>query len=130
MIAVYGPIVFEVSEKTIYTFENFTRKEQSRWATHDRIQQKPVLEFLGPDAGTVSFDIKLSASLGINPRKELDNLVRMERNGEVHTFVIGNKPIGVYKWAMRGVDENWTKTDNEGNVLIASASITLEEYVK
>lgn len=130
MLAVYGPVVFQVSKDLVNTFKNFSRKEDSRWAAHDRIQMKPALEFLGPGIGSVSFDMQLSAALGVNPRKELDKLVRMERNGEVHTFVIGNKPIGVQKWAMRGVSQNWEQLDNRGNVLKASISITLEEYVQ
>lgn len=130
MLAVFGSIVFQVSDDLIHTFKNFSRKEESRWTSHDRVQLKPALEYLGPGIGSVSFDIQLSAALGVNPRKELDQLVRMERSGEVHTFVIGNKPIGVQKWAMRGVSQNWEKLDDKGNVLKASVSITLEEYVR
>lgn len=129
MIGTFGPITFVCSDQRILTFMGFSRGESARWGKHDVIGKKSKSEFLGPDIGTVSFEIRLDAHWGINPRKELDALTTMVRNGEVHRLLIGGKGLGVNKWYITNVNQSWDKIDNKGNVIIARATLTLEEYV-
>jgi phage protein U len=128
MIGTFGPIVFVASADLLNTFNSFSRKEQGRWAKHDVVLKKPVSEFLGPDLGTISFNMRFDVSYGMNPRKELDKLVTMAR-GEVHPLIIGGRALGFNKWSLQSVSENWTRIDNRGNVLVADISVELEEYV-
>ncbi|MER1986571.1 MAG: phage tail protein [Solibacillus sp.] len=129
MIGTWGSIVFEVSEKKVYTFSDFQRDEFSRWAKHDVLNQKPLPEFLGPDLGKITFSMKFSASLGVNPIKEFDRFVRMVRNGEAHTLVIGGKRYGVHKWYMPNTSQLMNYWDNKGHVLSGDLKVTMEEYV-
>lgn len=125
-----GDIVFTVSEDKIYTLDQFTRSASSRWAQHDRIGQKPKKEFIGPGVDTVSFSIRVSAAVGLNPRRELDKLTALERAGKAMKLMLGGKGIGVGLWVITSLSQDWEVIDNEGNVLEAEVKLTLEEYVK
>nr|WP_249529740.1 phage tail protein [Paenibacillus brevis] len=123
-----GSIVFTVTPDTIRTFTEFTRTSASRWANHEVLGKKPVSQFIGPGLDTVSFTMHLDVRYGINPRKELDALVELERSGKAMPLIIGGKGIGVSKFKITSLEQSWTEIDNRGNLLKASASITLEEY--
>jgi len=129
MIGTFGTIVFYASSEALNTFNSFSRSEQGRWAKHEIVAQKPKQEFLGPDTGTVSFNMRFDVFYGMNPRQELDKLVTMVRDGSYYTLIIGGKGLGVNKWALKSVSENWTRVDNQGNVLVAEVSVQLEEYL-
>lgn len=129
MIGTFGPIVFIASDDVIKTFNSFNRTEQGRWAKHDVIGRKPVSEFLGPDLGTISFRMRFDVSYGMNPRKEMDNLVTMVRDGKAYPLIIGGKGLGVSKWSLQSVSQDWKYFDNRGNLLIGEVTVSLEEYV-
>lgn len=129
MIGAWGKVTFFVTEKEMRTFDAFKRSESARWSKHDIHLQKPKPEFTGTDSGKVTFTMHFSASHGVNPRKELDKFVKYVRNGEAHVLVIGNKRIGVGKWYIPDVSEDWNYFDNKGNVLSAKISVNMEEYV-
>lgn len=129
MIGAWGPLVFSVSAEQVKTFDGLKRDEAARWSKHDVHLSKPKAEFLGPGQGKITFTMYFSTGLGVNPIEELDKLLRYTRSGEAHTLVIGAKRYGVYKWYLSGVSEDLKHFDNRGNLLSASASVTLEEYV-
>lgn len=129
MIGAYGPVVFIASENTIRTFTNFTRNEKGRWAKHDVIMKKPILEFIGPDIGTISFNMRFDVSYGMKPKNEIDRLMWIVRRGEAHTLILGGVPIGFNKWTINSVDQNWEHFDNKGNLLVGEVTVSLEEYV-
>ncbi|MBA2943219.1 phage tail protein [Paenibacillus sp. CGMCC 1.16610] len=129
MIGALGPVVFVASAETLRTFSDFTRSSAGRWAKHDVFMQKPKTQFLGPGLDTISFTMQFNASLGINPRKELDKLVELERSGTAMALTIGGKGLGVGLWIITTLSQTWGSIDNEGNVLTASANLSLEEYV-
>lgn len=52
MIGLLGKVPFICSDRRILTFSDLGKKT-ARFATHNIIGQKPVLEYLGPDADTV-----------------------------------------------------------------------------
>ena len=129
MIGVWGDVVFSVSLEEVKTFDNYKRSESARWSKHDIHTQKQKAEFVGIDAGNLSFTMHFSAVHGVNPVKELDKFFRYVRSGEAHTLVIGSKRVGVSKWYIPKIDESWNYIDNRGNVLTADINITMEEYV-
>ena len=65
-----GNIVFEVSSRKVRTFRDLKRTHKARFATHNLIGNKPMLEYIGPDVAEITFTMQLSASLGINPTAE------------------------------------------------------------
>lgn len=129
MIGAWGDVTFFVSDSELRTFDAFKRSESSRWAKHDIHGKKTKAEHTGVNQGKITFTMKFSAFHGVNPRKELDNFVKKVRSGQANILVIGNKRIGVNKWYIPDVSEDWNYFDNKGNVLSADISITMEEYV-
>lgn len=114
----------------VRTIDDFNRSASGRWAQHDIMGKKPKKQYIGPGLDTVSFSVRFSASLGLNPRKELDRLINIEREGKALPLVIGRKPVGVGLWVITSLSQDWERLDNMGNVLDAQVNITLEEYVK
>ena len=129
MIGALGNVVFVVSAETVRTFDKFERSSEGRWAKHEIHLQKPKSEFLGPDLDVITFEIRFDVAYGINPRKEMDELIALARSGESVPLVIGGKGIGVNKWVIKSQVQKWTHIDNRGNVLISSVELTLEEYI-
>lgn len=128
-IGTFGPVVFEVSSEKVSTFDNFQRTESGRWAAHEVLHQKPKSEFLGPDVGSITFDMNFNVFLNVHPQKEIDKLIRLVRVGAVHTLIIGEKRHGIHKWKITSVGQTYKTWDNRGNVLSATVSVSLEEYV-
>ncbi|PWK16057.1 phage tail protein [Tumebacillus permanentifrigoris] len=128
MIGALGDVVFVASADTIRTIEDFKRSSSGRWATHEVLGKKPVSEYVGPNLDTVSFSVRFDVLYGMNPREELNRLLEMQRSGAVVPLVIGGKALGVNKWCVTSLEQDWTSIDNEGRLLVAKASITLTEY--
>ena len=80
-------IVFEVSEQKVLTFQNLVRANKIRYTKHDILQQKPILEFMGADSDSITLQIILKAELSVNPRKEMDKLIRIQRDGWCHEII-------------------------------------------
>lgn len=129
MIGSFGDIIFSVSRETAKTFKDLSRSESGRYATHDIHLKKPKLEFLGPGLSSVSFKMEFDASRGVNPQKETDKLIRMQRNGEYGLFILGGKRMGMGHFVLKGVSVDFKRVDNRGNLLSASVDVTLEEYL-
>ncbi|MEC0092507.1 phage tail protein [Paenibacillus macquariensis] len=124
-----GDIVFISTHYKIRTFQGFHRSSADRWANNEIILQKPRSQFLGPGLDTIALTVVFDVKYGMNPRKEMDKLVKYSRDGKVLSLVIGGKGLGVNKWKITGIDQDWTTVDNKGNLLKASMSLSLEEYV-
>lgn len=122
-------ITFEVSSNKVLTFDGLSQTVSGRWAQHDIIGNKPVSEYLGPGQRSLSFDIYLSSSHGVKPRKTLETIEKAAESGEPFTFVVGGKTIGKNKWVIASASETWDKVMNGGNLVSAKLKLTLSEYV-
>lgn len=129
MIGSFGDVVFYVSRKSAKTFKDLKRSEGARYATHDIHLKKPKLEYLGPGLSNVSFTMEFYASRGMNPVSETDKLIRMQRNGTHHLFIVGNKRFGMKYFVLKSVSIDFEQIDNKGVILKATADVTLEEYL-
>jgi hypothetical protein len=129
MIGILGSLRFRVNDSRVFTFHNLKREVSASWSTMERIGQKPLSEFNGPDLQTISFDITLDASLGVKPRYLLGVLERMVETGEVNTLVIGKKMVGKNKWVITKSSEAWEVVLRGGELYRASVSLTLQEYL-
>ncbi|MEC0234081.1 phage tail protein [Paenibacillus kribbensis] len=128
-LATLGDIVFIVTHYKIRTFTDFTRTNNDRWAANEIIGKKPRSQFLGPGLDTIDLTVRVDASYGMNPRKEVDKLVDYSRKGKVMPFVLGNKGLGVKWWKIKSMTQNFNNIDNKGRLVSATYSLTLEEYV-
>lgn len=132
MIGSFGEVNFLVdpTNRKIRTFDDFQRTTAGRWGEHAVLGKKPILQFIGPGLDTISFNMHFNVAYGLKPRDELDRLVTMERSGKPFTLTIGDKGLGVYKWVITSLTEQFRTVDNKGNILAADVQIELKEYVK
>ena len=140
IVGYMGDIMFVTSRQYLITFDDYSRNAEGRWAKHDIIGQKPVLEFLGPDTEKISMKIQLRRDHGVNVETMLRRLREMRDTGEVFPLVLGSKVIGnlikkyILKqsvtpglWVLKGLSED-VKHWAGGNLYIVDATVTLEEY--
>jgi len=125
-----GDITFEVSRDKVFTFDELRRDVKMRYAKHEIIGNKPILELVGPDLSEIKFKMILSASMGVNPLKEMDAIYTAYTNGEAMVLMLGNYVIGNYKWVISDFCEGYSAIDNLGNVWRLEVDITLQEYVE
>ena len=123
-----GDIPFVVSYGKIRTFSDYRRSGSGRWAKHDLIGRKPVMEFLGPDVEKVSMKIQLRTDHGINPESELERLRKMRDTGAVFPFILGGAPVSDNYWLLEDIGENVSYWRAGGKILSVSVDITLTEY--
>ena len=123
-----GDIPFVVSYGKIRTFSDYGRSGSGRWAKHDLIGRKPVMEFLGPDVEKVSMKIQLRTDHGINPECELGRLRKMRDTGAVFPFILGGAPVSDNYWLLEDIGENVSYWRAGGKILSVSVDITLTEY--
>lgn len=100
-IGCLGPVVFTVSSSEVRTFSDWKREAKGRYATHNVMGGRPVLEFLGTDLQTITFTMRLSVFLGVNPANEAAKLRQLCEDGTSMPLVIGNETVGnhaIKKW--------------------------------
>lgn len=122
-------IVFHVSSKTVITLDNMKVEIGARWGEHSVIGRKPRKQFLGPECMKISFDITLDAKLGIRPRKVMAKIGEAVERGKKLTFVIHGRKVGKHKWVITGMSETWEEIWNKGELIKATCSLELEEYM-
>ncbi|WP_276765590.1 phage tail protein [Phascolarctobacterium succinatutens] len=128
LVGFMADIPFIVSSRFIRTFDDYGRGSAGRWAQHDIIGDKPVLEFIGPDIEKISFSMQLRADQGINPAKELEKLRKMRDTGKYFPLVIGGKLVTDNMWVIESLDESVSFWGKFGSVMSAKVSVTLKEY--
>ena len=127
-IGTFGGLSFAVSSNKVSTFDDLKWDTSAAYATHDRHLQPDLLEFLGPDPEQITFKMKFSVFLGVNPLKSVNDLRRMVRDGTAERLVIGGRVYGDYKWAITKVSSAMKTFDNRGNCWAAEVTVTLKEY--
>lgn len=126
MIGTLGELSFVCSSKKVRTFSALSRSHEARWATHEVIGKKPVVEFVGEGLSKVSLSIRFDATLGILPKNGLDRLKRMIENRLYKTLIIGGEYLGRY--VIESISEERLYHDGKGNCLVAEATIDLLEW--
>jgi hypothetical protein len=122
-------IVFRVSDKTVFTFDNLARTVGAEWATHSRVGKKDQTEFLRPKLQKVTFSIYLDATYGVRPRTILDRLADCCETGTVNPLVFGGKRMGRNRWKITDLGETWDTVLNRGELVRATVNVTMEEYL-
>ncbi len=125
-----GDIVFTVAADKIETFNNASWGGSASYGTHQRHNGTTLLEFVGSDADTFSFDIKLYAELGVDVMTEIKKILAAERKGEILRLVIGKKSYGRYRWVIKKHTVKMQYYDRRGNLTAADVSLSLTEYIK
>lgn len=123
-------IQFKVSREVFRTPMNMTWGGSARYATHDRHNTHALTEFTGLNPDKFSFDILLTAELGVNPLVEIVKIWNFQRSGEALGLVIGGKAYGKYRWNIVKNEIKMKYMDKNGDIYVAEVSLELTEYLK
>ena len=142
IVGYMGDIPFITSRRYLLTFYDFNRDSEGRWAKHNIIGDKPVMEYLGPDTENISMKITLRRDHGVNLENVLERLRKMRDTGEAFTLVLGSHVLGniiqrylvgnkmganTGLWILKSLKED-VKHWAGGNLNIVDVTVTLEEY--
>lgn len=122
-------IQFVVSREVFRTPKDMRWSGSARYAAHERHATHALTEFTGLDPDSFSFDILLTAELGVDPQEELVKIWNFERNAEAVGLVIGGKAYGKYRWTIKKHETKIEYTDAAGSVYAAEVSLELLEYL-
>ena len=125
-IGTFGRITFETSSEKVLTWRELRRKISFSYAAHDVLEKKQVLQFAGKNLKEISIPMRLDASLGINPKNELNTLEKIALSNQAHNLIIGGVNLG--KYIIEEIEEVWKHTDHQGHLLIADVYLRLKEY--
>jgi len=126
-IGSFGSVTFTASEQQVRTFSGFQRQRKARFARHEVINAKPLLEYTGDDLDSVSLEMRFDIGLGINPRDEIDALGLIKTGAQAHPLVIGGVVLADY--VITDMTEEWRRIDGRGNLILALVTVQLLEYV-
>lgn len=129
-IGCLGDIAFQVSSDTVRTISNVTWSGSANYNTHARHLTDALIEFTGLAPDEMTFDIVLSAFLGVNPMTDLVKIWEYERKGQALPLVIGSKAYGKYRWVIKSHKIKMETFSGSGDLMAATVSISLLEYIK
>lgn len=129
MVGALGDIVFTVSSDKVRTFDSMSRSGSARLATHELINRKPLVEFLGPGSETISMQISFSVYDGLNPKDEATSLRELRDKGKAVVLILGGQPLGDGLWLVESLNETHKYIDNNGAAHQIDVSVTLREYI-
>lgn len=130
IIGCLGEIIFTVSSDVVETLDNMQWSGKTRYSTHQRHLQNALTEFTGIDTDTISFNITLSRQFGVDPQVEIAKIWKYEREGTPVPLTIGEKAYGKYRWSITDHKAKINYFDINGNVMVATVSLNLLEYLK
>ena len=123
-------IQFIVSREVFRTPKNLKWSGSARYATHERHNTHALTEFTGLDPDRFSFDILLTAEMGVDPLKEVVKIWDYERDSEALGLVIGGKAYGKYRWNIKSHETKIEYTDKDGDMYAVEVTVELLEYLK
>ena len=124
-----GDIVFTVTRDEVRTFHNYRRSTKARFASHEVIGKKPILEYIAPEGEEITFTMQLHVGLGVNPAEETAKLRKLCEKGEPMQLIFGNEPVGMHMWVIESLGESAERIDHGGRILVTQVELTLKEYL-
>lgn len=126
VIGTLGTLPFVCAFDKVLTFNDLSRDHATRWAKHEVIGGKPVLEYVGEDLATVSLKIRFDTSLGLPPLLGLARLKAMRENKQYKTLIIGGEYLG--KYVIESISEERKYHTGWGVCQVAEATVNLIEH--
>ena len=74
IVGCLGDVIFTVSKDVVRTLDNMVWSGSARYAVHERHLTHALTEYTGLDPDKITFDILLSAELGVDPIAEVVKL--------------------------------------------------------
>lgn len=129
IIGALGNIPFETSSDKTLLLSGLKWDSGMRYAEHMRHNETGMLEYVGKNPDEISFSIKLSAFLGINPTKMMERLRSLHHSRKAVKFALGTMPIAGM-WVLTDMKCEMEHFHKDGTLLSVDVSITLREYVE
>lgn len=129
IVGCLGDVIFTVSRSVVRTLDNMTWSGSARYATHERHLTHALTEYTGLDPDKITFDILLSAELGVDPIAEVVKLWNIERSGRAVPLTVGTKGYGKYRWNILKHEMKMKTFYVNGDVHTATVSVSLQEYL-
>lgn len=122
MFAQLGDIKFEL----ITYFNGLTETVSYNYAQHDRIENKPILQYMGKNLLEESIKLNFHRSFCV-PEDELQKLIEVADKAEPLKFIKGNgEYIGVF--VIEEIGKTTEQASPEGDLLSIQVDIRLKEY--
>lgn len=125
----WGPFVFQVSDKKMFSLRDITRTAGSNWATHNTIKGKPKTQYQAPNLRTASGSVTLRADYGVKPRTQLEAMAKAAEGPTAYPLIIGGKPLSQHPMRLTEVSETWNTVYSGGELFSAEVSLSFEEYL-
>jgi hypothetical protein len=123
-IATYGPKVFSIDEKKIYTFGQVSRSSSYSVDEQENGTSKPKLKNKAPGIEAMSFEVNMKSEY-VNVRTEINDWIKMQ--GKSSYFIIGKEQYGLSKWRLVGVDVSNQTFAGNGQLRSATVSLSFKE---
>ncbi len=122
MFAQLGDIEFEL----ITYFSGLNESNTFNYAQHERINNKPILQYLGQDLQEQDIKLNFHASFCV-PEDELKKLKNVAKKGEPLKFIKGNgEYVGVF--VITEIVSATEQTSDEGDIIYIQVDLKLREY--
>lgn len=122
MFAQLGDIKFEL----ITYFNGLNETVSYNYAQHDRIENKPILQFIGKNLLEENIKLNFHRSFCV-PEDELKNLIEVADAATPLKFIKGNGDyIGVF--VIEEIGQTVEQTSAEGDLLSIQVELRLREY--
>jgi len=122
MYAQLGNVRFDL----ITYFNGFDEAKSYTFAEHQRIENKPRLQYTGESLEELNIKLNFHSSF-CNPETEIEKLKALADTHQPQPFILGNgKYIGTY--IIENIASNLEQSDKQGNIISIQTQIKLREW--
>ncbi len=133
MIGSLGDVIFEVSDKKVFSINNeLSRTYKSKISEHNAIYGPGMIRHQGRELIEISFGISLVSSLlpDSSPAEELDKIKTMWEFGEYGYLTFGGQTFGAFPFLIVDMNEkNSYFNKKTSNFDVINLELTLKEYI-
>lgn len=130
IVGALGDIPFYVSRNMIFTPKNIQWSGAIRMNEHKRIGGATLVEWVGRDADTMSFELYLSSDLGVDVMQTISKLLTYERTAQAVILTVGEHTYGTYRWIIKSHTIKLGDINAAGVLISATVSLKLTEYLR
>jgi len=123
MIGSFGQVTFQASAAVVETFKSMKRTTTANYSQHKVHGKRAVLEFTSFDAEKMTFEMTISAFLGVNPKTEVEKLRKMLTDKKAYSLALGTDIYG--KWVLQSMSDEIQYMHGDGKVLQSKVNVTL-----
>ena len=133
MIGSLGDVVFEVSDKKVFSINNqINRSYKSKISEHNPIYGPGMLRHQGRELTEITFGITLISSLlqETTPSEQLDKIKTMWEFGEYGYLTLGGQTFGAFPFLIIDISEKNSYFNRETSEFdYINLDLTLKEYI-